>query len=133
QDFGEVGVVPVHRVDVHEPRQPVFGGVPPHHLGAYFQARLGVADDDGGVGHPQGGLYLAHEVEVAGGVEKVDLVPPPVARGDGGVDGDLPVYFLGVVVAGGSSFVNLAEAGDGTGRKQEGFSQLGLAGTAMGY
>ena len=73
-------------------------------------AVLGGADDNGGVGGPQGGHYLTGEIKAARGVQHVDLAALIFHGGHGQGDGDLALDLLGVMVAGGVAVGGLAHA-----------------------
>ena len=68
--------------------------VAPHLLvdgdGLRLHAADGAQHQDGAVEHPQGALDLDGEVDVAGGVDDVDLVAVPLAERGGRGDGDAP-------------------------------------------
>ena len=92
---------------------------------------LGGGDDDAALHSAQGAQHVAHEVEVAGAVEDVDLVACEVHRGDGGGDGDLAGGFLCVVVADGGAVGDLAHAVDGAGAVEHALSKAGFAVVAV--
>jgi hypothetical protein len=70
----EVGAELVHLVDEADARHAVLVGLAPHGLGLRLDAGLAVEHGDGAVEHAQRTLHLDGEVDVAGGVDDVDLV-----------------------------------------------------------
>ena len=64
----------VHLVDEAQTRHVVAVGLTPDGFGLGFDAFLAVEDRDGAVEHAQRSLDLDGEVDVAGGVDQVDLV-----------------------------------------------------------
>ena len=75
----EVGAELVHLVDEADARHVVLVGLAPDRLGLRLHAVLAVEHGDGAVEHAQGALDLDGEVDVAGGVDDVDLVVLPEA------------------------------------------------------
>ena len=92
---------------------------------------LGGSDDHAALHSAQGAEHVAHEVEVAGAVEDVDLAACEAHRGDGGGDGDLAGGFLSVVVAYGGAVGDLAHTVDRAGAVQHALSKAGLAVVAV--
>ena len=127
----EVDVVLVHFGDVDDAGQPALVQQPPGPLGAHGKAALGGAHQHPRVGHGQALGHLAGEVEVAGGVQHVDLAAVVLHGGHGGGDGDLALDLLGVVIANGVAVGGLAQTVDDTGHAQKALNQGGLAVAAM--
>ena len=127
----EVGVLAVHLVDEDHARDTALLGQPPGLLGADLDAGRGVDDDDGRVGHAQGGLHVADEVGVAGRVDDVDLGVPPLDGGHAGADGDAPLDLVRVEIGDGVAFVDPAQAGGGLGVEEERLRQRRLPRTAV--
>ena len=127
----EVDIVLVHLGDVDDPGQLALVQQPPGPLGAHGQAALGGAHQHPRVRHGQALGHLPGEVEVAGGVQHVDLAAVIFHRSHGGGDGDLPLGLLGVVVADGGAVGGPAHAGDGTGHVQKALDQGGFAVAAV--
>ena len=73
----EVGAELVHLVDEADARHVVLVGLAPDGLGLRLDALLAVEDRDGAVEDAQVALDLDGEVDVAGGVDDVDLVVLP--------------------------------------------------------
>jgi hypothetical protein len=66
-------------------------------------------DADAAVQHLQGAIHLDGEVDVARGVNDVELTIFPEAGGGGGLNGDPPLLLLFHKVGGGRPFVHLAD------------------------
>ena len=75
----EVRAELVHLVDEADARDVVLVGLAPDRLGLGLDALLAVEHGDGAVEDAQGALHLDGEVDVAGGVDDVDLVVLPEA------------------------------------------------------
>ena len=127
----EVGVVLVGFGDVQNAGDLVGLTVFPGFFRAHAHPALGGADDDGGVGHAEGLTHFAAEVEVARGVQHVDLTALVFHRRDGGGDGKLAADLLGIIVANGGTVGDLTQP-DGRSRKvQHGFGQGSLSVSAV--
>ena len=90
----EVGAELVHLVDEADARDVVLVGLTPHGLGLGLDALLAVEDGDGAVEDAERALHLDREVDVAGGVDDVDLVLVPEAGHGGGRDRDAALLLL---------------------------------------
>src|SRR5512136_2895297 len=97
----EVGVLAVHAVEEHHPRQTSLVGVGPSILSAHLHAGGGADDDEGGVGGAHAALHLTHEVGIAGRVQDIELGAVPFAGEDGEVHADVAPDLVRVVVGGG--------------------------------
>ena len=75
----EVGAELVHLVDEADARDVVLVGLTPDGLGLGLDAFFAVEHGDGAVEDAQRALHLDREVDVAGGVDDVDLVVVPEA------------------------------------------------------
>ena len=126
-----VGVVLVHLGDVDKAGHIPLLAVLPRLLQANGQAVLGGADDDGGIGGPQGGHSLAGEVEAARSVQDIDLAALIFHGSHRGGDGDLTLGLLGVVVADSVAVYGAAHTVDGAGEEQHALCQGGLAVSAV--
>lgn len=73
----------------------------PDQFRAHLHPVLGVDQHDAGVGHPQSGDNLAHEIVQPGGVDDVDLVIPPFGMQRGGVHRVAALVFDGVIIGDG--------------------------------
>jgi hypothetical protein len=71
----------VHLVDEHNPRHPVTISLRPNRFGLRLDTGDGVDDRDRPVQHPQRALDFNREIDVAGGIDQVDPMVAPVARG----------------------------------------------------
>src|SRR5699024_7441367 len=83
---------------------------------------------DGAVQHTQGPLDLDGEVDVAGGVDDVDLVVMPVAGGGRGGDGDPALLLLRHPVHRGGALVGVTDLVVDAGVVQDPLGGSGLAG-----
>ena len=113
--------------DIEQPGQLALLAQLPRLLGAHAHARLGGADDDGRVGHLEGLDHLAHEVEVARGVQHVDLTAVILNGGHRGGDGNLTAGLLGIVITNGVAVHGVAQPDGATGQIQHALGQGGLA------
>lgn len=88
QDFEGVSTHPVQLVDESDAghRVPLHLPVDRHGLG--LDAATGTEDEDGAVEDAEGPLHLDGEVDVAGGVDDVDVVVVPHGVSGGRLDGD---------------------------------------------
>ena len=124
----EVGADLVHLVDEADPRDVVFVGLPPHLLGLRLDTLLAVEDGHGAVEHAQAALHLDGEVDVAGGVDDVDLVVFPEAGGGRGGNGDPALLLLLHPVHGGGAVVHLTDLVADTGVVEDALRRRRLAG-----
>ena len=69
-------------------------GLPPHSLGLRLNACDGVEDHDTAIENSEAPLDLRREVDVAGGVDNVDIVAVPLTRGGCGRDRNPTLTFL---------------------------------------
>ena len=127
----EVRAQLVHLVDEADPRHVVLVGLTPHLLGLGLDALFAVEHRNGAVEHPQRALDLDGEVDVAGGVDDVDLVLVPEARDGGGGDGDTPLLLLFHPVGGRGTVVRLTDLVVDTGVEEDALSRRRLAGVDM--
>ncbi len=87
-------------------------GLAPHGLGLGLDAGHAVEHDDGAVEDAQRALDFDGEVDVAGGVDEVDVEAAPGDGGGGGGDGDAALALLGHPVHLGFAVVDFAELVD---------------------
>ena len=118
----------VHLVDEADPRHVVLIGLSPDLLGLGLDALLAVEDGDGTVEHAQRALHLNGEVDVARGVNDVDLVVIPETGGGGGGDGDPALLLLFHPVHGGGAVVHLTDLVAHTGVVEDALGCRRLAG-----
>ena len=118
----------VHLVDEADAGHVVFIGLAPNLLGLRLNALLAVEHGNGTVEHAQAALHLDGEVDVAGGVNDVDLVVIPEAGGGSGGDGDAPLLFLFHPVHGGGAVVHLTDLVAHTGVVEDALRGRRLAG-----
>jgi hypothetical protein len=127
----KTGVLPVHFVDEDNARQILMIGVLPDQLGTHLNAGYGVHQHNTGIGHANRADDLAHKVQVAGGVEHVDLVLFPFAGDDRQIQRDVAANLLFVKVRDGGSLFNFSHAIGRTGVEQHRLGQRRLARAAM--
>src|SRR6187431_520069 len=124
----EVGTELVHLVDEADARHVVLVGLTPHRLGLGLDALLAVEDGDGAVEDAERALDLDGEVDVAGGVDDVDLVLVPEARDGGRGDRDATLLLLLHPVGGRGAIVRLADLVVGSRVEQDALGRRRLAG-----
>jgi hypothetical protein len=105
----EVGAGAVELVDEADPWHLVAVGLAPDRLGLGLHPGDPVENGDRPVEHPEAALYLDREVDVAGGVDDVDVVVMPDAGRGGGGDGDPPLLLLLHPVHRGGALVDFAD------------------------
>ena len=124
----EVGAELVHLVDEADARDVVLVGLTPHGLGLGLDALLAVEDGDGAVEDAERALHLDREVDVAGGVDDVDLVLVPEARDGSRRDRDATLLLLLHPVGGRRTIVRLADLVVGSRVVQDALGRRRLAG-----
>jgi len=129
----EVGADAVHLVDETHARHAVLVGLTPHGLGLGLHAGHRVEDGHGTVEHAQRTLDLDREVHVSGGVDDVDAVVVPDARGGGGGDGDSALLLLGHVVHGRGAVVHFTDLVALAGVVEDALGRRRLAGIDVGH
>ena len=126
-----VGAHLVHLVDEAEAGHAVAVGLAPHGLGLRLDAFLAVKHRARAVEHAQRALDLDGEVDVAGGVDQVDLVVDvvlgPGAGRRGRLDGDAALLLLLEEVHGRHALVHLADLVVAAGVEEDAFGDGGLA------
>jgi hypothetical protein len=137
----EVGAELVHLVDEADARHAILVGLAPHSLGLRLHAFLAIEDGDGAIEHAKRTLHLGGEVDVAGGVDDVDLelllgivrLAIPEAGGRGGLDGDAALLLLRHEVHGRSAVVGLADLVVLARVEQNTLGRRGLTGIDMSH
>ena len=129
----EVGADAVHLVDEAHARDLVLVGLTPHGLGLRLDTGHRVEHRDGAVEDAQRPLDLDGEVDVAGGVDDVDAVVVPDARGGSGGDGDAPLLLLRHVVHGRGAVVHFADLVALAGVVEDALGRRGLARVDVGH
>ena len=129
----EVGPGAVEFVDETDARNLVAVGLTPDGLGLGLDPGDAVEDGDGAVENPEAALHLDREVDVAGGIDDVDVVVVPDAGGGGGGDGDPPLLLLLHPVHRGGAFVDLADLVVAAGVIEDALGQGRLARVDMGH
>ena len=110
----------------------VFVGLAPHGFGLGLDSSDGVEDDHAAIEHAQAALHLDGEIDVAGGVDEVEVVAYPVAGGGGGGDGNATLALLGHEVHHGRAFVDLADLVGAAGEVENALGHGGLTRVNMG-
>src|SRR5690606_28195294 len=122
----EVRAELVHLVDEADPRDVVFVRLTPHRLGLGLNALLAIEDGNRAVEHAKRALDLDREVNVAWGVDDVDLVLVPEARHRRRGDGDATLLLLRHPVSRRRTIVRLAELVVGPRVKEDALRRRGL-------
>jgi len=123
----EVSARTVELVHEADAGHGVLVGLTPHSLGLGLNASHSVKHGNGAVKHAQRALNLNGEVNVTRGVDDVDGVVFPRARGRSGRDGDAALLLLLHPVHRGSAFVNFTDLVVDAGVKQNALGRGGLA------
>ena len=110
KDAVEVGSDPVHLVDKGDARDVVLVGLPPDRFRLGLHAANATEYGDGAIQNSQRTFHLDGEVNMARGVDDVDLVLLPEARRRCRGDGDAPLFLLVHPVHGGCAIMNLTHA-----------------------
>ena len=129
----EVRTGAVELVDEAHPRHGVLVGLAPDGLGLRLDTGDAVEHRDGAVEHAQRALHLGGEVDVARGVDDVDLVVLPPAGGRGGRDGDAALLLLLHPVHRGRAVVDLTDLVGDAGVEQDALGGRRLAGIDVGH
>ena len=129
----EVGADAVVLVDEGDARDVVVVGLTPHGLGLRLDAGDGVEDGDGTVEDAQGALDLGREVNVARGVDDLDDVVLPEARGGSGGNGNAALLLLNHPVHGGGAIVDLTDLVGLAGVVKDSLGGRGLTGINVGH
>ena len=126
-----VGVLLVGLGDIEDAGQLAGLAVFPRLFGAHAHAALGGADDDGGVGHPQGLHDLAGEVKIARCVQDIDLAALVLNGGHRSGQRNLTANLLGIEITDGISVGHLAQAVGPAGGIQHTLGQGSLSVSAV--
>ena len=129
----ELGADAVELVDEADPRYGVAVGLAPDRLGLRLDPGDPVEHGDGAVEDAQRALHLDGEVDVARGVDDVDRVAVPQARGRGGRDRDAALLLLRHPVHRRGAFVHLADLVVDAGVEQDPLGRGGLARVDVGH
>ena len=124
----EVRAELVHLVDEADARDVVLVGLTPHGLGLGLDALLAVEHGDGTVEDAQRALHLDREVDVAGGVDDVDLVALPEGGHGGRRDRDAALLLLLHPVGRRRTVVGLTDLVVDTGVEEDALRRRRLAG-----
>ena len=129
----EVGADAVHLVDEADTGHTVAVGLTPHGFRLGLHAGDGVEYGHGTIEHAQGAFHFDGEVDVAGGVDDVDLVFKPETSRRGGSDGDAAFLLLFHPVHRGAALVGFADFMVFAGIVQDAFGRRGLTGIDVGH
>ena len=129
----EVGADAVHLVDEADTGHTVAVGLAPHGFRLGLHAGDGVEYGHGTIKHAQGAFHFDGEVDVAGGVDDVDLVFKPETSRRGGSDGDAAFLLLFHPVHRGAALVGFADFMVFAGVVQDAFGRRGLTGIDVGH
>src|SRR5829696_2969435 len=124
---------PVQLVDKANPGDPVPVGLTPDGLALRLHAGDAVEHSDGTIEHPQRTLHLDRKVDVAGGVDDVDLMIFPVTGRRGGGDRDAALLLLRHPVHRRSTFVHFTDLVVDAGVEQNALSRGRLARVDVGH
>ena len=110
QHLKEIGACAVHLVDVADTRDIVFVGLVPHGFRLRLHPTDGAEDGDSTIQNAQRAFHLNGEIDVAGGVDDINLVSlvikMPEHRCCSRSDGDATLLLLNHPVHGGGAVVN---------------------------
>ena len=104
----EIRAGDIHFVDVRHAGNMILGGLMPHGFRLGLNAAFRTENSYRTVQYPQRALNFHGKVHVAGGVNDVNLVIPPKARGGRGSDGDATLLLLSHPVHGRGAFMGFA-------------------------
>ena len=129
----EVSAQLVHLVDEADAGHVVLVGLAPDGLRLGLHALLAVEHRDSTIEHAQRALHLDGEVDVAGGVDDVDLAVVPVAGRRGGRDGDAALLLLLHPVHGAGAIMGLAHLVVHAGVEEDALGRRGFAGIDVSH
>ena len=124
----EVGAQLVHLVDEADAGDVVLVGLAPHLLGLRLDTLFAVEHRHRAVEHAQRTLHLDGEVDVAGGVDDVDLVVAPETGRRSGGDGDTTLLLLLHPVHDGGTVVHFTDLVADAGVEEDALGRRRLAG-----
>ena len=131
-DAVEVSADAVELVDVNDTGDLGVVGVAPVGLGLWLNAAGSAENADAAVENFKGTINFDGEVNVARGVDDVELVVIPETSGGGGLNGDAAFSFLIHEVHGGFAVVNLTDLVDFSGKFENTLGGGCLAGVNVG-
>src|SRR5262249_29877454 len=129
----EVGAHLVDLVDEADAGDAVLVGLAPHGLRLRLYAMHSVEHGDGAVEDAQRTLDLSGEVNVTRSIDDVDADVFPRTCGGSRGDGDAALLLLLHPVHGGGAFMDLTDAVQATGIKEDAFGRSGLAGIDVSH
>ena len=129
----EVSANTIILVDEGDARDVVVVSLTPNGLRLRLNAGNGVEDGDGTVEDAEGALDLGREVNVARGVDDLNDVVAPEARGSSGLNGNAALLLLNHPVHGGGAIVDLADLVGLAGVVKDSLGGRGLTGIDVGH
>ena len=109
----------------------IFVGLPPHRFGLRLHASHGIEHGHRAIEHAQRTLDFSGEIDVARGIDNVDLHVAPGARGRGRRNRDAALLFLLHPVHGGGAFMHFADLVRAARVIQDAFRGRGFTGIDM--
>ena len=125
-DTGDVGVLLVDAVEDDELGDSQAVGLGPHALRNEAHTRNCVDYDEGEIGNGQGAERIADEIGRTGGVDHVEFHTQPLHAQERGVNRDLVLALIRVIVGNGISVCDRAHALDVSGVGQHRLTERGL-------
>ena len=129
----EVCMLPVHLVHKERPGKLCLLSILPELLRLHLNARGSRNQDQSAVSSRQSTLHIPHKIRVARGLKKIQLEFSPFAGHQLGADSHAPLAFLGLIVQSTGALLDTAQSFHGSGIKETGIQQAGLACLAVAY
>ena len=129
--LGQVNVFGIDLVDHQHPAQPALARQAHHALGHQLDAVLRIHHHQRCIDPSQGADRLTGKIGISRGVDHVDARRLPIEAGHGGTEGVPELFFLRIEIADRIAFLHGSARRDGTRRREQRFSQRGLAGGAV--
>ena len=128
-----VGTHAIHLVHEAQTRNVVLVGLAPDGFGLRFDTGDGVEEANGAVEHAKRAFNFQREIDVTRGIDDVDTVIVPRARGRGGRNRDTALLFLFHPVHRRRAFVHFADFVRATGVVQHAFRRRRLTRIDVGH
>jgi len=129
----KIRVFAVHLVDHDQNWQAEFLGVTEGQLGPDLRPGNRIHHHERRIGHAHRVLGFAHEIHIAGSIQRVDFASLVLDRGQGGIDRQGARAFIFVEVSHRVAFFDFPHTGDGAGIEQQAFHQAGFTGALVAY
>ena len=129
---GRVRAFPIHLIDKKEDRHFLGPQGLKEQLGLGLNPFHAADHDDRAVQRPKRAFDLRGKIRVAGGVDQVDFLAPPLEPHAGGPDRNAPAPLNGQGIRMGRSAVYAARAADGPRFQEHLLGQRGFSGVHMG-